>query len=82
MEPLGLVLTRHRITAAPMPEAPTQSPKPPAITEPPNKKRIVVCGATGIYPILGGAGDLDLELLESRTLDAGTVELVYRPTAH
>ena len=42
----------------------------------------VVCGATGIYPILGGAGDLDLELLESRTLDAGTVELVYRPTAH
>jgi hypothetical protein len=27
-----------------------------------------------------GAGDFDLELLESRTLDGHTRELVYRPT--
>lgn len=30
-------------------------------------------------PILAGAGDFDLELLESRTLDGRTQELVYRP---
>ncbi|SNY37338.1 dihydrofolate reductase family protein [Paractinoplanes atraurantiacus] len=40
----------------------------------------VVSGRTGTSPILGGAGDFDLELLESRTLDGRTLELVYRPT--
>jgi dihydrofolate reductase len=40
----------------------------------------VISGRTGISPILGGAGDFDLELLESRTLDGRTQELVYRPT--
>jgi len=40
----------------------------------------VISGRTGTSPILGGAGDFDLELLESRTLDRHTQELVYRPT--
>jgi dihydrofolate reductase len=40
----------------------------------------VISGRTGASPILGGAGDFDLELLESRTLDGRTQELVYRPT--
>jgi len=40
----------------------------------------VISGRTGTSPILGGAGDFDLELLESRTLDGRTQELVYRPT--
>lgn len=39
-----------------------------------------ISGRTGTSPILGGAGDFDLELLESRTLDGDTQELVYRPT--
>ena len=42
----------------------------------------VISGRTGTTPIFGGAGDFDLELLESRTLDGRTQELVYRPTAH
>ncbi len=41
----------------------------------------VISGRTGTSPIFGGAGDFDLELLESRTLDGHTQELVYRPTA-
>lgn len=41
----------------------------------------VISGRTGTSPILAGAGDFDLELLESRTLDRHTQELVYRPTA-
>jgi dihydrofolate reductase len=40
----------------------------------------VISGRTGTSPILGGAGDFDLELLESRTLDGHTQALVYRPT--
>ena len=40
----------------------------------------VISGRTGATPILEGAGDVDLELLESRTLDGHTVKLVYRPT--
>ena len=40
----------------------------------------VISGRTGISPILAGADDFDLELLESRTLDGHTQELVYRPT--
>jgi dihydrofolate reductase len=42
----------------------------------------VITGKTGINPIFGGAGDFDLELLENRTLDRQTQELVYRPTLH
>jgi len=42
----------------------------------------VVSGTTGRRPILEGAGDFDLELLESRTLDGRTQELVYRPSPH
>ncbi|MGI5272667.1 dihydrofolate reductase family protein [Nonomuraea sp. CA-218870] len=42
----------------------------------------VISGRTGTQPILHGAGDFDLELLESRTLDGRTQELVYRPTPH
>ena len=40
----------------------------------------VITGRNGINPILRGASDFDLELLESRTLDGHTQELVYRPT--
>lgn len=40
----------------------------------------VISGQTGTSPILRGAADFDLELLESRTLDGHTQELVYRPT--
>jgi dihydrofolate reductase len=40
----------------------------------------VISGRSGTSPILGGASDFDLELLESRTLDGHTQELVYRPT--
>ena len=42
----------------------------------------VITGRSGQDPIFGGAGDFDLELLESRTLDGRTQELVYRPTPH
>lgn len=42
----------------------------------------VVSGRTGTSPIFRGAGDLDLELLEQRTLDAHIQELVYRPSLH
>ena len=42
----------------------------------------VITGQTGVSPIFGGAADFDLELLESRTLDGHTQELVYRPTLH
>ena len=40
----------------------------------------VISGLSGTDAIFGGAGDLDLELLETRTLDGRTQELVYRPT--
>jgi dihydrofolate reductase len=42
----------------------------------------VVTGRTGTDPVLGGADDFDLELLEHHTLDGGIQELVYRPTLH
>jgi dihydrofolate reductase len=42
----------------------------------------VITGKTGEEPIFGGAGDFDLELIESRTLDGNTQELTYRPTLH
>ena len=42
----------------------------------------VITGRTGVRPILEGADDFDLELIESRTLDGDIQELVYRPEAH
>lgn len=42
----------------------------------------VITGQTGTDPVLGGAADFDLELLEQRTLDGAIQELVYRPTLH
>jgi dihydrofolate reductase len=42
----------------------------------------VITGQTGSAPIFRGAADLDLELIESRTLDGHIQELVYRPTLH
>lgn len=40
----------------------------------------VVTGRTGTDPILAGAPDLDLALVESRTLDGRIQEITYRPT--
>lgn len=40
----------------------------------------VITGATGLRPIFEDAADFDLELIESRTRDSHTQELVYRPT--
>jgi dihydrofolate reductase len=42
----------------------------------------VITGQTGLDPIFQGAADFDLELIESRTLDGHTQELIYRPTLH
>ena len=42
----------------------------------------VITGKTGTEPIFQGVADYDLELLESRTLDGHTLELIYRPTPH
>jgi dihydrofolate reductase len=42
----------------------------------------VISGRTGAEPVFEGAGDFDLELLTSRTLDGRTQELTYRPTRH
>ena len=42
----------------------------------------VITGETGTEPIFGGAADFDLELLEQRTLDGRTQELIYRPSLH
>jgi dihydrofolate reductase len=42
----------------------------------------VISGQTGAAPIFQGAADFDLELMESRTLDRNTQELIYRPTLH
>ena len=42
----------------------------------------VITGQTGLDPIFQGAADFDLELIESRTLDVHTQELIYRPTLH
>jgi dihydrofolate reductase len=42
----------------------------------------VITGQTGVDPIFGGAADFDLELIEHRTLDGHTQELIYRPTLH
>jgi dihydrofolate reductase len=42
----------------------------------------VVTGRTGTRRIFEGAADFDLELIESRTLDGRTQDLIYRPTLH
>ena len=42
----------------------------------------VITGQSGTEPIFQGAADFDLELVEQRTLDGRTQELVYRPTLH
>ena len=42
----------------------------------------VITGQTGLDPIFQGAADFDLELIEHRTLDGDTQELIYRPTLH
>ncbi len=42
----------------------------------------VITGRTGADPIFHGGADFDLELLEQRTLDGATQELIYRPTLH
>jgi dihydrofolate reductase len=42
----------------------------------------VITGQTGVDSIFKDAADFDLELIESRTLDGHTQELIYRPTLH
>lgn len=42
----------------------------------------VITGKTGDAPLFAGAADFDLELIEQRTLDGRTQELIYRPTLH
>jgi dihydrofolate reductase len=42
----------------------------------------VITGENGSAPIFEGAADFDLELIESRTLDADIQELTYRPSLH
>jgi dihydrofolate reductase len=42
----------------------------------------VITGQTGADPIFQDAADFDLELIETRTLDANIQELIYRPTLH
>jgi dihydrofolate reductase len=42
----------------------------------------VITGQSGLRPVFEGAEDFDLELLEQRTMDGRTQELVYRPTRH
>jgi dihydrofolate reductase len=42
----------------------------------------VITGQTGQAPIFAGAADFDLELIEQRTLDGRTQELIYRPSLH
>jgi dihydrofolate reductase len=42
----------------------------------------VISGQTGDAPIFAGAADFDLKLIESRTLDGRTQELLYLPTRH
>ena len=42
----------------------------------------VITGQTGVDPIFQGSADFDLELIESRTLDGHTLELIYRPIVH
>jgi dihydrofolate reductase len=41
-----------------------------------------ITGQTGANPVFQDAADFDLELIESRTFDGHTQELIYRPTLH
>jgi hypothetical protein len=52
----------------------------PWVTQMRNLPATVV--STGTDPIFQGAADFDLELIDSRTLDGHTQELIYRPTLH
>jgi len=42
----------------------------------------VITGRTGTEPVFENAADFDLEMVETRTLDGQTQELIYRPTLH
>jgi dihydrofolate reductase len=42
----------------------------------------VITGQSGEDPIFAGGADFDLELIDHRTLDGHTQELIYRPTLH
>lgn len=42
----------------------------------------VITARTGTDPIFRGGADFDLDLIESRTLDGRTQELIYRPARH
>jgi dihydrofolate reductase len=42
----------------------------------------VITGQSGVDPIFSGGADFDLELIESKTFDCHTQELIYRPTLH
>lgn len=42
----------------------------------------VITGKSGSSPVFQGAADFDLELIEGRTLDGHTQELIYRPILH
>jgi dihydrofolate reductase len=42
----------------------------------------VITGQTGAHPLFQDAADFDLELIEQRTFDGHTQELIYRPTLH
>jgi dihydrofolate reductase len=42
----------------------------------------VISGQTGAEPVFEGAADFDLDLIEHRTLDGRTQELIYRPALH
>ena len=42
----------------------------------------VITPQTGTGPIFRGGQDVDLELIESRTFDGRTLELIYRPSLH
>ena len=42
----------------------------------------VITGENGSEPVFAGAADFDLDLIETRTLDGRTQELIYRPSLH
>ncbi|MGH3464451.1 MAG: dihydrofolate reductase family protein [Kribbellaceae bacterium] len=42
----------------------------------------VITGQSCVDPIFVGGADFDLELIEQRTFDRHTQELIYRPTVH
>jgi hypothetical protein len=42
----------------------------------------VIVGQTGAEAVFQGAADVDLELIDSRTLDANIQELIHTPALH